>query len=109
MPNKTRHQTDDLYDTTQHSLASLLLNRGHSLAAAVVAMARYRCDQVDNLAGGQYEITLEVPAEAYDIARGELLVPGPGMPRHHWPQALRGLADPGTAAPGKPRLGRPTH
>lgn len=73
MLNKTRHKTNDVYDTMQHSLASLLTNRGHSLAAAVVAMSRYRCDRVDNLDGGQYETTLEVPAEADDTARGELL------------------------------------
>lgn len=73
MLNKTRHQTDAVYDTTQHSLASLLMNRRHNLTAAVVAMSRIRCDRVDNLDGGQYEITLEVPTEAYDITRGELL------------------------------------
>ena len=46
--------------------------RGERRAAGVVALSRYRSDRVDNFDGGQYEVTLEVSAEAYDQARGEL-------------------------------------
>jgi hypothetical protein len=72
MSNPTAPTTNNIYDTTHHSLASLLMARGERLAAGVVALSRYRSDRVDNFDGGQYEVTLEVLAEAYDQARGEL-------------------------------------
>lgn len=60
------------YDPSHHSVASLRTARGEHLAAGIVALSRYRSGLVDNFDGGQYEVTLEVPAEAYDQACGAL-------------------------------------
>lgn len=73
MPHDRRSSVEDAYDAAHHSLAALLMARGETFAAGVVALSRYRSYCVDNLDGGQYEVALEVPAEAYDQARGELL------------------------------------
>ena len=73
MRNKPPSGVEDAYDPARHSLAALLLARGETFAAGVVALSRFRSYCVDNLDGGQYEVTLEVPAEAYDQARGELV------------------------------------
>ena len=59
-------------EADRQALAQLLLARGHDRAAALVATATYTADQVDNWDGGQYEVTLAVPAGAYDAASTEL-------------------------------------
>lgn len=59
-------------EADRQARAQLLLARGHDRAAAVVATATYTADQVDNWDGGQYEVTLGVPAGAYDAASTEL-------------------------------------
>lgn len=51
----------------RQAVAQLLLARGHHLAAALVAVSGYRSDCVDNWDGGQYEVTLLVPAGQYDV------------------------------------------
>src|SRR4051794_41127283 len=51
----------------RQAVAQLLVTRGRHLAAALVAVSGYRSDCVDNWDGGQYEVTLLVPAGQYDI------------------------------------------
>jgi hypothetical protein len=60
------------YDPAHHSLAALLMARGERFAAGIVAMSHYRSDCVDNWDGGQFLVTLDVPAQAYDQARNDL-------------------------------------
>jgi hypothetical protein len=76
VPTNT-HSTEGrtYYYPDHHALAKLLLARDERLAAAVVAMSDYRSDCVDNWDGGQYEVTLAVPAEAYDQVCDELYKP----------------------------------
>jgi len=73
MHNDSSFSAEHTYDSAHHSLAALLMARGETFAAGVVAISRYRSYCIDNLDGGQYEVTLEVPAEAYDQARGDLM------------------------------------
>ncbi|WP_024794184.1 hypothetical protein [Tomitella biformata] len=64
-----------VWEQERKTLAELLLARGESIAAALVAVAEYRRNQVDNWDGGQYEVDLALPADMFDAAadvRGEL-------------------------------------
>lgn len=58
----------------RQAMCELLRHRGHDAAALVVAAAELRSDCVDNWDGGQYEITLAVPAQMYDGARAEAVL-----------------------------------
>jgi hypothetical protein len=71
------HPTEEraFYDPDHHAVANLLLAREERLAAAIVAMSDYRSACVDNWDGGQYEVSLAVPAEAYDQVCDELYEP----------------------------------
>lgn len=64
-------ECDFQYERDRQALAQLLQARGEQHAAAIVAVSSYRDDCVDNWDGGQYEVTLAVPPEAYDHARTE--------------------------------------
>lgn len=50
----------------RRTIAELLLARGEDRAAAIVAMSSYSSVQVDNWNGGQYEVSLSVPAAFFD-------------------------------------------
>ncbi|WP_255784568.1 hypothetical protein [Mycobacteroides abscessus] len=67
----TADNQGDLYESQRCAIAQLLDARGHTAAAAIVAVSVYRPDLVDNWNGGQYEAVLEVPPELYDQANGE--------------------------------------
>jgi hypothetical protein len=57
------------FEQRRHALARLLKTRRHEQAAAIVAVSHYRSDSAWD---GDYSIvTLSVPAELYDAARGE--------------------------------------
>ena len=49
----------------------LLRHRGHDAAALVVSASELTSDCVDDWDGGQYEVTLAVPAVLYDGARSD--------------------------------------
>jgi len=53
----------------RQAMCELLRHRGHEAAALVVASSELTSDCVDNYGGGQYEVTLAVPAVMYDGAR----------------------------------------
>jgi len=55
----------------REAMCELLRHRGQDRAALVVAAAQLTSDCVDNWDGGQYEVTLAVPAVMYDAASGE--------------------------------------
>jgi hypothetical protein len=52
-------------------MCELLRHRGHDAAALVVAASELTTDCVDNWDGGQYDVTLAVPAVMYDGAGSE--------------------------------------
>ena len=52
-------------------MCNLLRHRGKDAAALVVAASELTSDCVDNWDGGQYEVTLAVPAVMYDGACSE--------------------------------------
>jgi hypothetical protein len=52
----------------RQAMCDLLRHRGHDAAALVVAASKLTSDCVDNWDGGQYEVTLAVPAVMYDGA-----------------------------------------
>ncbi len=51
------------YERERHTLVQLLDAAGQPALALVIAGSEYRRDCVDNWDGGQYEVTLGVPAE----------------------------------------------
>lgn len=61
-----------VWEQERKTLAELLFARGESLAAALVAVAEYRCDLVDNWDGGQYEVNLALPANVFDTADSDV-------------------------------------
>lgn len=61
-----------VWEQERKTLAELLLARGKARAAALVALATYRCDQVDNWDGGQYEVDLALPADVFDKADADV-------------------------------------
>lgn len=61
-----------VWEQERKTLAELLLARGNVCAAALVAVAEYRCDQVDNWDGGQYEVDLALPADVFDAADADI-------------------------------------
>lgn len=56
------------WEQDRKTLAELLLSRGEGHAAALVSIAEYRCDCVDNWDGGQYDVDIALPAVAFDRA-----------------------------------------
>ncbi|PVA87566.1 hypothetical protein DDJ47_18560 [Mycobacteroides abscessus] len=57
------------WDGRRAAMSRLLLARGHHQAAGIVHASQYRAAYAD---GGTYTVTLSIPAEFYDYARGEL-------------------------------------
>ena len=55
----------------REAMCHLLRHRGFEGAALVVAASELTSDRVDDWDGGQYEVTLAVSIETYDIARTE--------------------------------------
>jgi hypothetical protein len=55
----------------RQAMCELLRHRGNEAAALVVAASELNSDCVDNWDGGQYEVTLAVPAVMYDGARSD--------------------------------------
>ncbi|OZC86450.1 hypothetical protein CH254_18080 [Rhodococcus sp. 06-412-2C] len=56
------------WEQDRKTLAELLLSRNEGHAAALVSIAEYRCDLVDNWDGGQYDVDIALPAVAFDRA-----------------------------------------
>lgn len=56
------------WEQDRKTLAELLISRGEGHAAALVSIAEYRCDLVDNWDGGQYDVDIALPAVAFDRA-----------------------------------------
>jgi len=58
----------------RQAMCELLRHRGHDAAALVVAASELTSDCVDGWDGGQYEVTLAVPAVMYDGACSETVM-----------------------------------
>lgn len=66
----SREDEDEFYWQGRRNAAAVLLkSRGAAQAAAVVAVSHYRSDYAGD---GRYVITLAVPPELYDYAKGVL-------------------------------------
>lgn len=102
---EAREQAQALaWEHDRKTLAELLVSRRQDKAAALVALAEYRSEMVDGYDGGQYEVTLAVPAALFDQADEEVtkavddaanVIVGPGHYAGLVVSVRRSIATPG--------------